>query len=127
MLDYDPGAIIVRPPGYHFSAVGSRNGSETAIVTAENAKPVEKHLMLHVVDNTFDFHASHANISPQTWYQKSSPLFVAFVSATLNLDPKTYHTSSGVDEASHLAFCVHFAFFGQFFYLPSDYWYYTQP
>jgi hypothetical protein len=48
------------------------------------------HLKLHVVDNTFDFHASHANISPRTWCQKSSPLFVAFVSETLNLDHKTY-------------------------------------
>jgi hypothetical protein len=44
------------------------------------------------VDNTFDFHASHANISPRTWRQKTSPLFVAFVSATLNLDLKTYLT-----------------------------------
>ena len=42
------------------------------------------------MDNTLDFHASHANISPRTWCQKTSPLFVAFVSKTLNLDPKTY-------------------------------------
>jgi hypothetical protein len=42
------------------------------------------------VDNTFDFHASHANISPRTWCQKTSPLFVAFVSETLNLDPINY-------------------------------------
>jgi hypothetical protein len=27
-------------------------------------------LKLHVVDNNFDFHASHANISPRTWCQK---------------------------------------------------------
>ena len=47
------------------------------------------------MDNTFDFHASHANISPRTWCQKSSPLFVAFVSATLNLDLKTYHYVRG--------------------------------
>ena len=41
------------------------------------------------MDNTLDFHALHANISSRTWYQKISPLFVAFVSKTLNLDPKT--------------------------------------
>ena len=35
------------------------------------------------MDNTLDFHASHANISPRTWCQKTSPLFVAFVSETL--------------------------------------------
>jgi hypothetical protein len=45
------------------------------------------------VDNTLDFHALLANISPRAWCQKMSPLFVAFVSETLNLDPKTYHMS----------------------------------
>ena len=42
------------------------------------------------MDNTFGFHVSHANISSRTWYQKISPLFVAFVSKTLNLDPTTH-------------------------------------
>ena len=47
------------------------------------------------MDNTLDFHALHANISSRTWYLKISPLFVAFVSKTLNLDPKTrVHTEN---------------------------------
>ena len=43
------------------------------------------------MDNTFDFHAPHANISPRTWCQKLPTLSVGFVSGALNLDPKTYH------------------------------------
>jgi hypothetical protein len=69
-------------------------------VTAENAKPTENalNLKLHVVDSTFDFHASHANISPRTWLlgAKTYPacmLFIAFVSKTFkNLDPKNRYS-----------------------------------
>jgi hypothetical protein len=66
------------------------------------------------VDNTLDVHASYANISSRTWYQKISPLFVAFVSKPLNLDPcccwllrmlllllllaRAYHGSSNTDQ-----------------------------
>ena len=42
LLDYDPGARTYCVPGYQFSAAGSRNTSETAIATAENAKPAEE-------------------------------------------------------------------------------------
>ena len=51
----------------------------------------EMGLKLHVGDNVLNFHALHAHIRPQTRCQKSSTLrlSVRFVSATLNLDPKT--------------------------------------
>ena len=38
LLDYDPGAVTYVHDWAPISAVGSRNGSETVIVTAENAK-----------------------------------------------------------------------------------------
>ena len=41
LLDYDHGAITYRVTGDQFSAIGNRNASETAIVTAENAEPAE--------------------------------------------------------------------------------------
>jgi hypothetical protein len=42
ILGYDHGAITYPPPRHQFSAAGSRDGSETAIVTAENAKPTRR-------------------------------------------------------------------------------------
>jgi hypothetical protein len=82
----------------HIAILGT-NFQQSAVETAEKRleyrpKTLNRqtsHLKLHVVDNTFDFHALHANISPRTRCQKISPLFVAFVSRTLNLDPKTRH------------------------------------
>jgi hypothetical protein len=51
-------------------------------------------LKLHVGDNILKFHALHAHIRPRTRCHKLPLLSVGFVSAALNLDPKTYHKAN---------------------------------
>ena len=61
LLDYDPGARTHPIIGDQFSVAGTRNGSETAKVTAENAKLAKGPFKAPCCGHTFDFHASHAN------------------------------------------------------------------
>ena len=46
-------------------------------------------LKLHIGDNILKFHTLHAHIWPRTGCQKIYNMSVGFVSAALNLDPKT--------------------------------------
>ena len=56
--------------GTHFSAVFVRNGSGTAQKRPRMPKRHKMGSKLHVGNNTFNFHASHANIWPRCWGRK---------------------------------------------------------
>jgi hypothetical protein len=96
---------------HRFSAFGSRNGSETARATAENAKPEENPLTASCCGQHSQFSCFACRYLTTNSRPKISPLFVVFVSATLTLDPKTRNNtqsllllSSNLESASNSRF-----------------------
>ena len=76
ILDYDLGARTYGVSGHRCLAASTRSASETAIVTAEIAKPAEEPFKAPcwTTHDTLEFHASHANkqylttnLAPKKW------------------------------------------------------------
>jgi hypothetical protein len=90
MLVYDRGARNYSTDWAPISAVNCRNGSETVIVTAENSTTAQNWIKApcwgqHTQISCFACPYLTTNLVP-----KIHNMFVGFVSAALNLDPKTY-------------------------------------